>query len=76
MDENNSPRKKKRRLSLSLSKYRERFSVCTAEDIEADSKKNLPRNTLTAVNWAFQVFDVTKLKISGHIKIQRSCVKC
>ena len=57
MDENNSPRKKKRRLSLSLSKNRERFSVCTAEDVEAASKKKVPKNTLTAVNWAFQVFE-------------------
>ena len=57
MDENNSPRKKKRRLSLSLSKNRERFSVCTAEDVEAASKKKVPKNTLTAVNWAFRVFE-------------------
>ena len=57
MDENNSPRKKKRRLSLSRSKNRERFSVCTAEDVEAALKKKVPKNTLTAVNWAFQVFE-------------------
>ena len=55
--ENNSPCKKKKRLSLSLSKNRERFLVCTAEDVEAASKKKVPKNTLTAVNWAFQVFE-------------------
>ena len=46
MNENNSPRKKKKR-----------FSVCTAEDVEAASKKKVSKNTLTAVNLAFQVFE-------------------
>ena len=48
MDENNSPCTKKRRLSLLLSKNRERFSIYTA-DVEAASKKKFRRTLSTGL---------------------------
>ena len=54
-----SPPNKKKRLSLSLkrkSACEERFSICSTEELKIVSKKAVPKNTTTAVNWAFRVF--------------------
>ena len=48
---------KKRRLSLSLSKKSERFTVCSSEDLQRASKKAVPKNTTVAINWAFRLFE-------------------
>ena len=84
---NESPPKKKQRLSFSLkghskpdparntrrsprkvaspkspntvngtTKGKSRFLVTSAEDLDRASKKAIPRNTTTAVNWAFRIF--------------------
>ena len=49
--------KKKRRLSLSLLKKKERFSVTTEEDVQLASKKIVPKNNTRAINWPFRIFE-------------------
>ena len=54
-----SPPFKNKRLLLSLkrkSSSKERFSICSTEELKTASKKAVPKNTTTAVNWAFRVF--------------------
>ncbi|XP_011406856.1 PREDICTED: uncharacterized protein LOC105314397 [Amphimedon queenslandica] len=51
-----SPQKKKRRLSLSLGKGKQRFSVASSEELEHISMKYVPKNTTTGINWAFCLF--------------------
>lgn len=51
-----SPPKKKRRVSLSLSKGKNRFSTASSEELETASIKFVPKNTTTAINWAFRIF--------------------
>ena len=53
-----SPPNKKKRLSLSLkrkSACEERFLICSTEELKIASKKAVPKNTTTAVNWVFRV---------------------
>ncbi len=50
------PPKKKRRLSLSLSKHKERFSVTSNDELIQVSKAHVPKNTCAAVKWAFRLF--------------------
>uniref|UniRef100_A0A1X7ULR8 ZMYM2-like/QRICH1 C-terminal domain-containing protein n=1 Tax=Amphimedon queenslandica TaxID=400682 RepID=A0A1X7ULR8_AMPQE len=48
--------KKKRRLSLSLGKGKQRFSVASSEELEhASNQICVPKNTTTAINWAFRL---------------------
>ena len=51
-----SPPKKKRRVSLSLSKGKNRYSTASSEELEMASIKFVPKNTTTAINWAFRIF--------------------
>ena len=55
--DSNSPCKKKRRISLSLSKGKKRFDVSSTDELELASVKFVPKNTTVAINWAFRIFD-------------------
>ena len=63
----NSPCKKKRRISLSLSKGKKRFDVSSTNELECASVKFVPKNTTVAINWAFRIFDEW-VRHSGEIE--------
>ena len=47
---------KKKRVFLSLSKGKTRFSTASSEELETASIKFVPKNTTTAINWDFRIF--------------------
>lgn len=55
METRGSPCKKRRKLSLSLSKGK-RFSVTSKEEFHKSGKAHVPKNTAVAVNWELRLF--------------------
>jgi hypothetical protein len=52
---------RKKRLSLSLTKNCQRkqdmFKVCSTEELNLASKKQVPKHTVTSLSWAYQAFE-------------------